>query len=216
MVDDTEDRFRVARLVLDLRQAGITDGPALSGMELVPREAFVEPESVDLAYEDCVLPIPCGQLMPRPRVVAGIVSALDLSSLVSPRVLVIGAGSGYTCAVLAAAGATVWGVERFHGLVSYARGRLQAAGTTGVLLKCADGLEGWPEAAPFDRIVLMGAVELVPDALFRQLSSQGQILAPIESDDGQFVRLLRDEDRVGRVISASRFLPLSPGVARVL
>lgn len=210
------DPFRVARFVLELRRAGITDEGTLGAMETVPRDAFVDGGAKALAFLDCVLPIPCGQLLPRPVTVAGLVSALELGQARDRRVLVIGSGSGYTCAVISQVADWVYGVDRYRTLVRHAEARLAGLKIANVRFAHGDGLEGWPAAGPFDRVLLLGAVEHVPEALFVQLSRDGFIIAPIESDAGQFVRVLRDEDRMGRVLAVSRFLPLTPGEAAVL
>lgn len=216
MGDVIVDPFRMARFLLELRRAGITDEGTLGAMETIPREAFLGEDCRHLALADSVLPIPCGQVMPRPLTVAGMVAALDLGMTRNRRVLVVGAGSGYTCAVLSRLADWVYAVERYRGLVNHARDALDALKIGNVRLLHGDGLEGWVTSGPYDRIVLMGTVEVVPDALYGQLSRDGFILAPVESDQGQFVRVLRDEDRRGRVVAASRFLPLIPGVAQVL
>lgn len=211
-----EDPFRMARFLLELRRAGVTDEGTLGAMESVPREAFLAEECRHLALADSVLPIPCGQVMPRPVTVAGMVAALDLGTRRDKRVLVVGAGSGYTCAVVARLADWVYGVERYRGLVRHAKEALDRLKIGNVRLLHGDGLEGWATSGPFDRILLMGTVEAVPDTLYGQLSRDGFVLAPVDSDQGQFVRVLRDEDRRGRVLAASRFLPLLQGAAQML
>ncbi len=211
-----DDPFRLARFVLELRRGGVTDEAVLGAMEVVGRERYVEPNLARLAVTDCVLPIPCGQVVPRPVTVAGMMTALQLGHDRDKRVLVVGAGSGYTCAVAAQLADWVYGVERYRGLVTFARANLERAGVERVRLRHGDGLEGWAESGPFDRILLAGSVEVVPETLFQQLTRDGFVLAPVESDEGQFLRQLRDEDRRGHVLSVSRFLPLTAGAAQVL
>ena len=210
------DPFRLPRFVLELRREGVTDEAVLGALESVPRDRFVEEYARHLAFTNVVLPIPCGQVMPKAVSVAGMVSALDLGAHKDKRVLVIGAGSGYTMAVIAELADWVYGVERYRGLVKYASKCLEAAGVTNAKLKHGDGLEGWADAGPFDRILFTCAVEAVPTPLFSQLTRDGFIVAPIESDEGQFMRVMRDEDRKGALVAVTRFLPLTPGVAQVL
>lgn len=211
-----DDPFRLPRFILELRREGVTDEGVLKALETVPRDKFVEESARHLAFKDVVLPIPCGQIMPRAVTVAGMTSALKLGDAKDKRVLVVGAGSGYTMAVIAELADWVYGVERYRALHRFAASNLEAAGVSNARLRHGDGLDGWTEAGPFDRILLTGAVEDVPGNLFSQLTRDGFIVAPVENDDGQFMRTLRDEDRRGELIAVTRFLPLSHGVAQAL
>ena len=176
----TDDPFQAARLILTLRREGITDSRVLRAVETVPRSMFIEPELADLAYEDCVLPIGCGQTLERPSVVAGMLQALQLGSKADKKVLIVGVGSGYAAALVMELARYVAGIERFRRLADRAVKNLARAGVDSVQVKNDDGLLGWLDVAPFDRILLTGAVPKIPDALLGQLGKGGFCVAPIE------------------------------------
>ncbi|MEO1407440.1 MAG: protein-L-isoaspartate O-methyltransferase, partial [Pseudomonadota bacterium] len=169
----SHDPFLAARLILTLRSEGITDPDILRAIEAVPRTAFIEPELASLAYEDCVLPIGCGQTLEPPSVIASMIQALGLRARPDANVLIIGTGSGYTTAVINRLAGAVWGVERFRRLADRTLTNLAATGIDTVQILHGDGLKGWPDEGPFDRILLTGAVESVPGELFQQLAETG-------------------------------------------
>ncbi len=179
MSELTDDPFQAARLILTLRQEGITDPDVLRAIETVPRSMFIAPDLADLAYEDCVLPIGCGQTLERPSVVAAMLQALELGSRRDARVLIVGVGSGYTTALVMELASYVAGIERYRRLADRSVKNLVRAGVDSVQVKHGDGLEGWRSAGPFDRILLTGAVESVPDALLGQLGKGGFCVAPV-------------------------------------
>ena len=172
----TEDR-RPAALVAALKGQGISDAHVLEAIEQTPRELFVEQPFEASAYENTALPIACGQTISQPFVVAFISQALELSP--KHRVLEIGGGSGYQAAILARLAAWVYVIERHRPLLESAKARFQALKIHNVVVKHGDGLEGWPQQAPFDRIVLSAAVEAVPPALIDQLKPGGVLIAPV-------------------------------------
>ena len=178
MADLIADPFRAARLVLLLRRQGIRDDAVLSAMETIDRSVFVEPALAELAYEDTALPIPCGQMIPKPVVVAQLLGALQATPGKEDRILLIGAGSGYMLSLLAQIGRHVWALDRYQKLVTDARARMLELKVDNVTLKHADGLNGWPEHKPYDRILLTGAVSGIPDALLSQLSRSGALVTP--------------------------------------
>jgi protein-L-isoaspartate(D-aspartate) O-methyltransferase len=178
------DPLQGARLILTLRQRGITDSAVLGAIEHVPRSGFVGPELADLTYEDCVLPIACGQTLGRPSDIAPMLQALRVDEKPGLRVLVIGAGSGYTMALIAALGGQVFGVERYGRLAQLAEKNLSDQGVSPIRIWHGDGLEGWQEEAPFDRVVFMGGVEEMPDCVLEQLDPSGFCLAPLRSGEG--------------------------------
>lgn len=174
-----DDPFRAARFILNLRREGITDSDVLSAVESVSRSVFIAPELIDLAYEDCVLPIGCGQTLERPSVVAGMLQALRLNEVSEAHVLIVGAGSGYAMALASQLTSNVVGIERFRRLRDQSMRNLAVLGAGAFNVKHGDGLEGWSERAPFDRILLTGAVEAVPDALLAQLRPDGLCIVPL-------------------------------------
>ena len=145
------DPFAEERMqfLLTMRRRGIHDLRVLRALELVPRERFVEPEQVELAYEDQALPIECGQTISQPYVVAAMTEALVLEP--NHRVLEIGTGSGYQAAVLANLAAEVVTVERYRTLGEIAAGRLRNLGLDNVIVIVGDGALGAPEHAPEER-----------------------------------------------------------------
>lgn len=174
------DPFRAARLLLHLRQEGVTDARVLTAMETLDRAAFVDdPALAPLAFEDAVLPIPCGQIMLRPAATGHLLQALALPEDRSARVLLVGFGAGYMTALAASLSAHVWAIDRFGQLVREGEARLARLGIGNVTLRQSDGQNGWPEAGPFDRIVLTCSVSEVPDLLIDQLAWGGRLAAPV-------------------------------------
>lgn len=183
MIDLIADPFRAARLVLHLRQEGVTDPDVLAAMETIDRAAFVEtPGAARLAFEDAMLPIPCGQVMLRPSVTGQLIQAMRLKPGWEGRVLLIGFGSGYMAALLAELAGHVHAVERFRRLTEEGRARLARLGISNVTPRHDDGLAGWPEQGPYDAVVLAGAVREVPEGLTAQLKPDGVLVAVVAPD----------------------------------
>ena len=218
MAELINDPLQGARLILMLRQQGITDSDVLGAIEKVPRSDFVGPALADLAFEDCVLPIDCGQTLARPSEIAPMLQALKLYKTLQARVLVVGAGSGYVLAVLAAMGADVFGVERYGQLTRATEENIQNQGLGSIHLKHGDGLEGWPDQGPFDRILLMGGVLSVPEVLLQQLRSDGFCVAPVcEAEDDVWKQVSMGAD--GQTLESHPIgmqIALSHGVSKAL
>jgi protein-L-isoaspartate(D-aspartate) O-methyltransferase len=161
-----------------LRARGIVDERVLAAMAAVPRERFVLAAQRDLAYADQALPIGAGQTISQPWMVAFMTQLLDPPE--GSRVLEIGTGSGYQAAVLAAMGCHVLGIERLPDLAETARERLDALGYGNrVEIRVADGSLGWPDEAPWLRIIVAAAAPDVPDALAAQLADGGRLVIPV-------------------------------------
>ena len=173
------------------------DDGVLRAMETIDRAAFVDdPRLSQLAFEDAILPIPCGQIIPRPVTTGQLIQALELKPGNESRVLLIGAGSGYTAALLAQLASDVFAVERYRALTEDIRRRIVDLGLPNLAVRCEDGLLGWPERGPYDRILLAGAVEEVPETLLGQLGKGGCLVAPVVSAEGQvLLRLHQDGQR---------------------
>ncbi len=208
------DPANKARLILGLRQAGVTDTGVLSAIEVVPRELFVPDNLADHAYDDNALPIACGQTISQPTVVAWMTAALEIGERM--RVLEIGTGSGYQAAILAHLCRRVYTVERHRDLAKEAQQRFQDLNLNNISSRIGDGSLGWPEQAPFERIVVTAAAVAPPPALLDQLALGGIMMLPLGEPDGDqtLVRLRRDEDGFHRErIFGVRFVPLIEGVA---
>jgi len=156
---------------------GVRDPALLAAMALVPREAFVPSALADEAYEDRALPIAEGQTVSQPYIVAAMVEAARLKP--GDRVLEVGAGSGYAAAVISRIAGQVFGIERDDGLTRAARARLQALGYGNIELMTGDGSIGWPQAAPFDAIIVSAGGLRVPPDLKRQLGEGGRLVMPV-------------------------------------
>lgn len=205
----TADRRRRQRMVAELRRLGIRDERVLAALGHVPREAFVAPAQRLAAYRDAPLPIGAGQTISQPFVVARMAEALDLET--GDRVLEIGTGSGYAAAVLARLAGDVHSVERHPELARSAAERLARLGIDRVRVHVGDGTLGWPEAAPYDAIVVAAASPSVPPALLEQLRAGGRLVIPVGDPEAQSLwRLVRRPD--GRCdaldLGPVRFVPL--------
>ncbi len=212
MQPDSHDE-KLMQLMLSLRQAGITNRRVLEAIEKTPRELFVERAFRDRAFEDRPLPIACGQTISQPAVVAMMMQALD----VTPRckVLEVGAGSGYVCAILSRLARRVYGIERHKPLALEARERMARLGISNVTIRAGDGTRGWPEQAPFDRILLSAAAEDAPVLLLEQLRPGGIMVLPVGQTDEvqQLIRIEKTDDgpkysELGDVL----FVPLVEGL----
>ncbi|SDG95926.1 protein-L-isoaspartate(D-aspartate) O-methyltransferase [Roseospirillum parvum] len=205
---------RKIRLIMELRTQGITDTRVLAAVERLPREAFVAEPFLDQAYENRALPIDCGQTISQPLVVGFMTQALD----VGPRmkVLEIGTGSGYQAAILARLCRRVYTIERHRDLLTRAERRFADLGLTNITAIVGDGHKGWPEQAPFDRILVTAAARQVPQGLVDQLAEGGVMVVPVEAAGGghqEVVRLTRRDGAVHREsLMDVRFVPLVAGL----
>jgi len=204
---------RKVRLVMELRQQGITDQRVLSAIEKVPREAFIPESFHDQAYENTALPIGLGQTISQPSVVGFMTQALE----VGPRmkVLEIGTGCGYQAAVLSGLCLRIYSIERFKELFRSAQNRLSELRFNNVTIKWGDGLKGWPEQAPFDRMILTAAIKELPNFLFDQMADDGIVIAPLgkRADDQKLVKFVRQESGEWELehLWPVRFVPMLEG-----
>lgn len=171
------------QLLESLCNAGIRDNRVLAMMEAIPREFFVDETQYTLAYDDRALPIDMGQSISQPLMVATMTQALQLRG--EERVLEIGTGSGYQTAILARLAGHVYSVERIQQLACTAFKRVSKLGVRNVTIYIGDGSLGWPEQAPFDRIIVTAAAPEVPALLFDQLVSWGMMVIPVGKPDRQ-------------------------------
>ncbi len=217
MADLIADPFRAARLLLHLRQEGVTDARVLTAMETLDRAAFVDDATLaPLAFEDAVLPIPFGQVILRPATTGHLLQALALPEDGLARVLLVGFGSGYMSAVAASLAAHVYALDRYARLVTGGQARLERLGIGNVTVRQGDGLMGWQEHGPFDRIVLAGAVDELPDDLRAQLAKGGRLVAPVVSGGAREVVAVTADGETQRTPFFQQVPALIEGVAAVL
>ena len=171
------------QLIASLHENGIQDARVLAAMSEIPREHFVDPSLHERAYADCALPIILGQTISQPLMVAVMTQALKLRGY--ERVLEIGTGSGYQTAILARLAGYVYSVERHQQLSYQAAIRLLQVGVYNVSLYVGDGSLGWPDAAPYDRILVTAAAPAVPSLLLDQLVTWGMLVVPVGSQERQ-------------------------------
>ena len=203
------------RLMKALRDQGITDLQVLAAIEKTPRDLFTPDLFKERSWEDSALPIACGQTISQPYIVGLMTQALTLEP--RSRVLEIGTGSGYQTAVLSRVSRLVYTVERYRTLMKEAEGRFQTLGLTNVITKFGDGWEGWPEQAPFDRIMVTAAAQEEPKTLLAQLKPNGVLVAPVGKGPVQSLRRYAGDGQGGfkvEVLCEVRFVPILDGVAR--
>lgn len=202
-------------LILELRRAGITDAKVLRALEQVPRERFVAPGSEDVAFENRALPIACEQTISQPLVVAAMTQALALEP--HHKVLEIGTGSGYQAAILALLCRRLYTIERHRDLHTAAHALLRALKYRNITTLLGDGWRGWPEQAPFDRIMVTAAPDEIPQALVEQLAPGGVMVLPLGKrfDAQDLVRLTKDETGAihTEVLMPVKFVPMERGLA---
>ena len=193
-----EDRFAESRrnmVEYHLRQRGISDPAVLAAMGKVPRELFMDEAMRERSYFDGPLPIGRGQTISQPYIVAAMTEMLEMRG--GESVLEIGTGSGYQAAVLAEIAARVYTVEVIPELSAAAEKLLSGPlGYRNIFYRVARGQEGWPEFAPFDRILLTAAPAEFPPALLEQLGEGGIAVAPVGAGPQRLVRYVKKHGRV--------------------
>ncbi|HTK36433.1 MAG TPA: protein-L-isoaspartate(D-aspartate) O-methyltransferase [Caulobacteraceae bacterium] len=215
--ESEESETRRAKLVLGLRSGGVTDPKVLNAIEQTPRDLFVPDLFNERSWEDSALPIACGQTISQPLIVGLMTQALSLEG--RSRVLEIGTGSGYQTAILARIARYVYSIERYRTLLGEAEKRLKTLGFMNVITRFGDGGEGWPEQAPFDRIMVTAAMSEEPTLLLSQLKPKGVLVAPIGKGPVQVLRRYAGDGKGGfrqDSLGDVRFVPLLDGVAREL
>jgi protein-L-isoaspartate(D-aspartate) O-methyltransferase len=205
----TRARLRMVEEQLKSRDRGITNEGVLRAMGSVPRHEFVPERLQDDAYQDNPLPIGYGQTISQPYIVAFMTE--QLAPLPTSRVLEVGTGSGYQAAVLAQLVKEVYSIEIVEPLADRAVADLKRVGCTNVFVRKGDGYQGWPEAAPFDAIIVTCAPEKVPQPLVDQLRDGGRMIIPVGPLYDQRLYLL--EKRANKVerraVLPVRFVPMT-------
>ncbi len=184
-IPSDRQRERTRMVELQIAARGVKDPRVLAAMERIPREAFLPSEEAGRAYEDRAVPIGPGQTISQPYMVARMTEELRLTG--AEKVLEIGTGSGYQTAVLAELAREVFTIERVPASAGRARDVLARLGHTNVRLKTGDGSLGWPEHAPFDRILVTAGAPDIPPSLVAQLAPGGILVVPVGDERSQML-----------------------------
>ncbi|MEO0075035.1 MAG: protein-L-isoaspartate(D-aspartate) O-methyltransferase [candidate division WOR-3 bacterium] len=207
-----EDKFTKERkemVRMQIRARGISDKRVLKAMEQVPRHLFVPNEYQAEAYCDYPLPIGEGQTISQPYIVARMTELAQLKG--NEKVLEIGTGSGYQAAILALLAKEVYTIELISSLANKASALLKELKYDNVFVRCGDGFLGWPEAQPFDVIIITCAPPYLPDSLIAQLKDGGRIVAPMGEEYGTQILTIYDK-KAGKLIKTEyepvRFVPM--------
>ncbi|QKK27140.1 protein-L-isoaspartate(D-aspartate) O-methyltransferase [Rhizobium hidalgonense] len=202
-------RIRERMVEHQLTRRGIGDRSVIEAMRTVPREKFVAPGFEEYAYDDAPLSIGEGQTISQPFIVALMLEKADLKA--GDKVLEVGTGSGYASALMSRIARQIYSIERHERLALQARERFETLGYRNIDVRVGDGSKGWPEAAPFDAIVVSAAAPEVPSALKEQLDIGGRLIIPVgRSQEQRLKRVMRtgpaafEEDDLGGVV----FVPL--------
>ena len=204
---------RKIRLIMQLRRAGIADTNVLSAIERIPREAFVPESFQHQSYEDMTLPIGRGQTLSAPGVVALMTQALETDRRI--KVLEIGTGTGYQAAILSRLCRRLYTIERHRELLGEAELRFRELRLHNITTRVGDGARGWPEQAPFARIIVTAAAETIPATLVEQLAPGGIMVVPVgrQGGDQALLRLTREAEGIREeVLDSVRFVPLLAGL----
>ena len=214
---DEDGETNKISLIMELRKQGIRSNDVLSAIERVPRDEFISTAFKAQAYDNHPLPIECGQTISQPFVVAYMTEQLRVGDRM--KVLEIGTGSGYQAAILSHLCRRVYTIERYRTLMRDAVNRLEGIRIHNVTAMVGDGVKGWPEQAPFDRIIVTAAAEAIPLNLLKQLKVGGIMIVPVDNPqrrgEQKLLRLTRtDLGFEQEDLLDVRFVPLVEGVAR--
>ena len=202
------DKLREDMVVHQIEARGVKDPRVLEAMRKVKRHLFVPQETKDYAYSDCALPIENHQTISQPYIVAlmtelGVIQPQDI-------VLEIGTGSGYQAAILAEVAKKVYTIELITDLCKEADIRLKKLGYKNIETRCGDGYRGWPEASPFDAIIVTACAKEVPQELLNQLKPGGRLVIPLGDFFQDLYLFTKDKDNHidKKSIIPVRFVPL--------
>ncbi len=201
-------RAREEMVATQIAARGVKDERTLEAMRKVERHLFVPPESRAQAYEDHPLPIGSGQTISQPYIVAFMTEAAGLRG--GETVLEVGTGSGYQSAVLSEIAARVYSIEIVAPLAESAAALLKRLGRTNVTVRAGDGYLGWPEAAPFDAILVTAAAPRIPEPLEQQLKDGGRLVVPVGDDWQELMVVTRRGERLEeKRLMPVRFVPMT-------
>tara|TARA_Y100001970_G_scaffold264218_1_gene350605 strand:- start:29 stop:655 length:627 start_codon:yes stop_codon:yes gene_type:complete len=186
---------RKIRLILKLRESGIANSEVLSALETIPREKFIPENYRNQAYENIALPIGENQTISQPYVVAKMTELLEVKN--NHKVLEIGTGSGYQCAILSKLARRIYTIERIKNLHEKASKIFDELQLTNIVSKHEDGNNGWVEQIPFDRIIFTAATENITNRIFSHIKENGIIVCPIIRDNKQvIIKYKRKNDKL--------------------
>jgi len=206
--DDPERMQRETMVATQIEARGVRDPAVLEALRSVPRDRFLPPEARSQAYIDGPVSIGAGQTISQPYIVA------RMTELIAPersmRVLEIGTGSGYQAAVLAECVGEVYTIEIVPELGRRAAAALRDVGYANIRFRIGDGFDGWPEAAPFDAILVTAAPDEIPKPLLDQLAVGGRLVIPVGSGSQDLLRVTRTETGYVREdVIPVRFVPMT-------
>ena len=203
---------RKIRLILELRESGISDTHVLSAIEKTPREIFIPDNFRNQSYENIALPIGDNQTISQPYIVALMTQSLELQK--KHKVLEIGTGSGYQSSILSLLARRVYTIERIKSLVVKAETNFKELKLTNIVTKHADGNLGWKEQIPFDRIIFTAAINEISNNFFDHIDDNGIIVAPIVSSSKQILKKFtkKNDAILTEVLAEVLFVPNLKGV----
>ncbi len=196
------------KLIKELQLKGISDQRVLEAFRKVPRHIFVDKALYEQAYNDNALPIGMGQTISQPYIVALMTQILGLKR--DEKILEIGTGSGFQTAILAQFSKRVYTIERHRELGEKSRKLLRKLGYANIVFKIGDGSNGWPQHAPFNKIIVTAGAPIIPEGLAHQLDLDGKLLIPIGQKSLQELQLFHrkkdviEKSKAGEVV----FVPL--------
>ncbi|VAW06624.1 Protein-L-isoaspartate O-methyltransferase [hydrothermal vent metagenome] len=200
-------------LLAELRDEGIRDKAVLEALAEVPREDFIPKALRSQAYENSALPIDSGQTISQPYIVAFMTEALQVTK--SHKVLEVGTGSGYQSVILAGLCRRLFTIERHLPLLNNAENIFKKLNIFNITTLFGNGMKGWPEQAPFDRIMVTAASEKIPERLLQQLKDGGVMVIPVGAHDKtqHIIRITRKgDDYQQENLLPVKFVPLLPGI----
>jgi protein-L-isoaspartate(D-aspartate) O-methyltransferase len=191
-----------------IKARGVKDPRVLAALLKVERHRFVSEKYLDSAYSDQPLPIGEGQTISQPYIVGLMTELLELKG--NERVLEIGTGSGYQAAILAELAKEVYTIEIIESLASTAKKRLSELGYQNVMLKAGDGYSGWPEAAPFDAIIVTAAPDHIPKPLIEQLKEGGRMVVPVGTYTQELRKIVKKSGKIETIdVIPVLFVPMT-------
>jgi len=203
---------RKIRLILELRESGISNSKVLSSIEKIPRELFLPTEFRNQSFENIALPIGEDQTISQPLVVALMTEALDLKK--THKVLEIGTGSGYQTSILSILSRRIYTIERIKSLLINAEKIFKKLKLTNIVTKHADGNFGWKEQIPFDRIIFTAATKNISETIINHIKEGGVIIAPMITQSKQVLTKFtkRNDYLISEIISDVLFVPNLSGI----